>query len=99
LQAAIQGKEASSFENTRRDVPMAASAMAGLNMAMLEVVGKLTRAPVYQVLGGPTRNMARALAGIDGETDDAIVATQGRFVIWASAVGIRRRAMVKNFLV
>ena len=60
LRAAIQAKEASSFESIRRDVPVAASAMAGLNMAMLDVVGKFTRAPVYQVLGGPTRNQARA---------------------------------------
>ena len=78
LRAAIQGKEASSFESIRRDVPVAASAMAGLNMAMLDVVGKFTRAPVYQVLGGPTRNKARALARIDGETDDAIVASIGQ---------------------
>jgi galactonate dehydratase len=78
LRAAIQGKEASSFESIRRDVSIAASAMAGLNMAMLDVVGKFTRAPVYQVLGGPTRSRARALARIDGETDDAIVASIGQ---------------------
>jgi galactonate dehydratase len=52
--------------------------MAGLNMAMLDVVGKFTRAQVYQVLGGPTRNMARALARIEGETDDAILASIGQ---------------------
>jgi galactonate dehydratase len=69
LRAAIQGKEASSFESIRRNVQVAASAMAGLNMAMLDVVGKFTHAPVYQVLGGPTRNKARALARIYGETD------------------------------
>src|SRR5450432_945736 len=78
LRAAIQGKEASSFQSICRDVPVAASAMAGLNMAMLDVVGKFTRAPVYQVLGGPTRNKARALARIDGETDDALVASIGQ---------------------
>jgi galactonate dehydratase len=85
LRAAIQGKEASSFESIRRDISLAASAMAGLNMAMLDVFGKFTRAPIYQVFGGPTRNGARALARVDGETDDAIVASIGQ----ARAAGYR----------
>jgi galactonate dehydratase len=50
------------------------AALAGLDMAMLDPAGKFTNTPVYQVLGGPTRNQARALARIEGNTDDAIVA-------------------------
>ena len=45
---------------------------------MLDVLGKFTNAPVYQVLGGPTRNQARALARIEGDTDDALVAAVSR---------------------
>ena len=77
---AIQGKEASSFESIRRGSTISSPALAGLDMAMLDLVGKFTKAPVYQVLGGPTRNQARALARIEGETDDAVVAavTQAR---------------------
>jgi galactonate dehydratase len=41
---------------------------------MLDALGKFTNAPVYQVLGGPTRNQARALARIQGDTDEAVVA-------------------------
>ncbi len=74
LRGAIQGKEASSFESIRRGLTVAASALAGLDMAMLDLVGKFTNAPVYQVLGGPTRSQARALARIEGETDDTVVA-------------------------
>ena len=85
LRSAIQGKEASSFESIRLGVAVSAPALAGLNMAMLDLVGKFTRAPVYQVLGGPTRNKARALARIDGETDDAITAAVSR----ARAAGYR----------
>ena len=74
LRAAIQGREASSFQSIRRGLTLSPAAMAGLDMAMLDLVGKFTNAPVYQVLGGPTRNQARALARIEGQTDDAVVA-------------------------
>jgi len=89
LRAAIQGKEASSFESIRRGLMVSEPALAGLNMAMLDLVGKFTHAPVYQVLGGPTRNKARALARIDGETDDVI----------AAAVGQARAAGYRAFLI
>ncbi|MFN0170551.1 MAG: mandelate racemase/muconate lactonizing enzyme family protein [Bryobacteraceae bacterium] len=36
-------------------------AQAAVNMACLDAVGKMARAPVFQVLGGPTRNKVRAL--------------------------------------
>jgi galactonate dehydratase len=74
LRIVIQGKEASSFESVRRGLTVSPAALAGLDMAMLDIVGKFTNAPVYQVLGGPTRNQARALARVDGNTDDAILA-------------------------
>src|SRR5947209_6982281 len=74
LRGAIQGKEASSFESIRRGLLVSPPALAALDMAMLDLLGKFTNAPVCQVLGGPTRNQARALARIEGETDDAVVA-------------------------
>jgi len=73
LRAAIQGREASSFESIRRGLTASSAALAGLDMAMLDLVGKFTNAPVYQVLGGPTRNQARALAVIEGDTDETVV--------------------------
>jgi len=74
LRKAIQGKEATSFESIRRTVTVPAPALGGLDVAMLDLVGKFTNAPIYQVLGGPTRNQARALARIEAESDDAVVA-------------------------
>ncbi len=80
LRAAIRGKEASSFESIRRGLTVQTPALAGLDIAVLDLVGRFTKAPVYQVLGGPTRNQARALARIGGEADEAVAAavTQAR---------------------
>jgi galactonate dehydratase len=89
LRAAIQGKEASSFESIRRGLTLSPPALAALDMAMLDLVGKFTNAPVYQILGGPTRNQVRALARIEGETDDSV----------AAAVGEARAAGHKAFLI
>ncbi|MCC7174082.1 MAG: hypothetical protein IT159_02715 [Bryobacterales bacterium] len=38
-------------------------------MALLDIAGKAAKAPVYQVLGGPTRHKACAFAPLSGETD------------------------------
>ncbi len=74
MRSAIQGKEASGFETIRRGLTVSPVALAGLEMAMLDALGKFAKAPVYQVLGGPTRNQARALARIEGHSDDAVAA-------------------------
>lgn len=47
-------------------------ARAALNMALLDILGKLTKAPLYEVLGGPTRNKARAMAVISPGTHTEI---------------------------
>jgi galactonate dehydratase len=41
----------------------------GLNIALLDIVGKATKAPIYRVLGGPTRNKARAITRLSGSSD------------------------------
>ena len=77
--AAVRGKEATQFESVRYHLKNAPpGVVAGLNMAMLDVVGRSVKAPVYQVLGGPTRNKCRALAPLEGASDTDLVASLRR---------------------
>src|SRR5579862_710164 len=56
---AITGRAATSYQALDALVP--AAVRGGLNIALLDIVGKATKAPIYRVLGGPTRNKARAI--------------------------------------
>lgn len=62
VQQVLQGQEP-----TRYDVltnQLAGNVLSGaVNMALLDLCGKIAKAPVFQVLGGPTRNKVRALTG------------------------------------
>ena len=76
---AVVGKEATQFETVRFQLKGTSSGLAAaLNMAMLDVVGRSVKAPVYQVLGGPTRNKCRALAPLEGSTDAELTAAVRR---------------------
>jgi len=56
----LQGREANSFEVLGLTGPL----RGAINVAMLDIVGRAAQAPVYQVLGGPTRHKARAIATV-----------------------------------
>src|SRR3990172_908022 len=58
---AIRAREATEIEDLRARLSSMPRVRAAVNMALLDIVGKFTKAPVYQVLGGPTRNKARVL--------------------------------------
>ncbi len=42
------------------------SSRAAANIACLDILGKATRAPVYEAIGGPTRHKVRAMAAVGG---------------------------------
>lgn len=67
---AVVGHAPSAYQALGDLVPI--PARGGLNMALLDIVGKATKAPVYRVLGGPTRNKARAITRLSGTSDDAL---------------------------
>jgi galactonate dehydratase len=54
-------------------------------MALLDILGKAAKAPVYQILGGPTRFKARAMAPLEDDADGALASALQR----ARAAGFR----------
>jgi galactonate dehydratase len=69
----LVGKPAYSYEAL---TPMAPPpAQGGLNMALLDIVGKIANAPVYRVMGGPTRFEARAISRLTGSSDNDLHAS------------------------
>src|SRR6185437_12975296 len=70
-QEAITGRPATSYEVLDPLVPRAVR--GALNIALLDILGKATNAPVYRILGGPTRNKARAITRLSGDTDAQLV--------------------------
>jgi galactonate dehydratase len=61
----VTGKSASDLEPVRRELA-GIPVYAACDIAMLDILGKAARTPVYQLLGGPTRNKVRALTPLTG---------------------------------
>ncbi len=68
----VRLRQASEFEVIRPLLASLPGLQAAINMALLDILGKHAKAPVYQVLGGPTRHKARALAPLEGDSGDAL---------------------------
>jgi galactonate dehydratase len=71
--AVVKDRDATSFEIIRTLLPAGSGVEAAFNSALLDISGKLAKAPIYQVLGGPTRTKVRALAPLQGEDTAALI--------------------------
>ena len=74
--ALVKGREATSFEVIR--TMLTGPIEAAVNTALLDITGKLAKVPIYQLLGGPTRNKARAMAVLDGDDQPAMIRAMER---------------------
>jgi len=68
--AILRGRHATAYAPLYTQLAALPDLRAAVNMALLDIVGQAAKAPVYQVLGGPTRHKARALASV-ADADDA----------------------------
>lgn len=62
------GRAATAYATASTGTPMD----AGLNMALLDITAKACAAPVYRLLGGPTRHKIRAMAALHGNSDEEL---------------------------
>lgn len=74
-----------------RGGPILASAVAGLDQALWDILGKSLGAPVHQLLGGPVRDRVRVYGWIGGDEPDA-VADAAREQIAAGLTAIKMNA-------
>jgi galactonate dehydratase len=81
----VIGHAATSYEVISRKLAAYPGMQAAAVMALLDIAGKFSKAPLYQLLGGPTRHKARAITALTGATDADLAAQLKR----AQAAGHR----------
>ena len=81
----VTGKPATAYEAIRQQMLPLPGLQAAVNVALLDILGKKTKAPIYQILGGPTRFKVRTSVVLQGETDEALVTSLKR----AQGLGFR----------
>lgn len=69
---AIRSRQATEIEFIRKKLAPMPHVRAAVNMALLDIVGKSAKAPVFQILGGPTRHKVRVLTRLEGSDDQAL---------------------------
>ncbi|MEK7404263.1 MAG: enolase C-terminal domain-like protein [Acidobacteriota bacterium] len=77
----LLGQPATAYEVLDRRLAELPNARAAVNVALLDIAGKFARAPIFQVLGGPTRHKARAMTALTGASDAARAAGFRAFVV------------------
>ncbi len=74
----VIGMPATAFESARRQLAPVPGIEAAVNMALLDVIGQFAKAPVHHILGGPTRNKARAITALEGDSDEDLISSLKR---------------------
>jgi galactonate dehydratase len=74
----VIGMPATAFESARRQLASVPGVEAAVNIALLDVIGQFAKAPIYHILGGPTRNKARAMTTLEGDSDEALLSSMKR---------------------
>ncbi len=74
----VLGMPCAAFEVARYKLQHLPGAQAAVNMALLDILGKSVHAPVFQILGGPTRFKARVMAHLEGDSEDQLLANLTR---------------------
>jgi galactonate dehydratase len=76
--ATVIGRLASDQEIVRLQLAGWPALEAAVNNALYDILGKATKVPVYQFLGGPVRYKARVLAHLEGDDTEALIASLRR---------------------
>lgn len=74
----VIGRPATAFESVRQQLAWHPGLEAAVNMALLDIIGQFAKAPVYQILGGPTRNKARVMTALVGDSDEVLLSSLKR---------------------
>jgi galactonate dehydratase len=74
----VIGMPATAYESARRRLAPLPGIEAAVNMALLDVIGQFAKAPVHHILGGPTRNKARAVTALEGDSDEGLISSLKR---------------------
>ena len=63
-----------------RGGPVLTSAISGIDQALWDIKGKYFNVPVYELLGGPTRDRVRVYAHCNGRTTDEFIANAKKLI-------------------
>jgi galactonate dehydratase len=85
VRAIVLGKTATTYEVVSHALADLGAVEAAITMALLDIVGQHAKAPIHQILGGPTRHKIRALTTLEGGSDRDLITALRR----AHAAGLR----------
>lgn len=74
----LLGQRATAYEPVRPRLASLPHLEAAVNVALLDILGKHTRTPLYQILGGPTRSKVRVMTPLQGDSDEALLDSMRR---------------------